>query len=725
LKNLKKYSAVLFYLLLLSPGLLIAVPDSLIYRIEPKNHDVNMAFNGLNFSFIFNNANKEHWLYHPSDQYRYALRNYNDSRWKELNSDFDLDEIDSTFKGIAWLRLHYKVSQELVGQIFMLRMSHHGASELFHDGKYLLSFGFVSKDPEKEISRDPRNTFFPLTMNDTLEHVLAVRYSNACYLKYANSFDVSRVGFTLRFFQFGDMADVITVLEYQRFFFIGISMFLFALALVHLMIYLFERSRKFNLYHSLFVICLALLFLFPVLQKVIETPVSTFRLYYYSDALIPTFFISVLTLLYNLFQKKLNKFYYLCLVCYILALIMKYVVGSGSGFFYVSLFFMMYVGSIIISIKAMRRNFRGAKIVGFGVLGVTLFMILSIVSLLIMQENGFVLAIILSIFGILSLPLSMSVYLAYDFAGANKTLKEQIGQIEELSDKAIREEQEKKLILENQNQMLEEQVKERTREITDQKEIIEEKNKDITDSINYAKRIQDAILVSREVKYRLFPNAFVLFKPKDIVSGDFYWFGGHNGKRLIAACDCTGHGVPGALMSMIGNNLLNQIVNEKAITEPSRILTELDGEMRKTLKKDDNPDSKDGMDVALLSFTSDKEMQYSGANRPLWIISNGKLEEIKATKISIGGDRYGEDFTFKNHAIQLQSNDTVYIASDGFADQFNSEDKKLMTRRFKEILLSIQHLTMPEQEKYLDEFIDKWRGKLEQTDDILVIGIRI
>jgi len=289
----------------------------------------------------------------------------------------------------------------------------------------------------------------------------------------------------------------------------------------------------------------------------------------------------------------------------------------------------------------------------------------------------------------------------------------------------LQEEQEKKQLLENQKQMLETQVKERTAEITEQKEIIEEKNKDITDSINYAKRIQNAILASKEIKYKLFPDAFVLFKPKDIVSGDFYWFAGKDGKRLIAACDCTGHGVPGALMSMIGNNLLNKVVNEKAVTSPNKILTEIDAELRKTLKKEENVDSKDGMDVALLSFSGDTEMEYAGANRPLWIIRDGKLEETKATKISIGGDRFGQQIEFVNHLVKLKKGDTVYIASDGFADQFNNNDKKLMTKRFKEILLGIQHLPMVEQEKYLDEFIDKWRGALEQTDDILVIGIRV
>ncbi len=704
---------------------MFAVPDSLVYKMKKDNHGLNVFLNGMNLNFVFKDNNKKFWIHTFSDNYKYALKNYDDSKWKKINSDFDLDEIDSTFKGIGWFRLHYRISKEFLGKTFMMGMSQNGASEIYNDNKFLISLGIVSKNPEIEIGKDPSNIYFPLTLNDTMEHVLAVRYSNAKYLRYAKSFDENQVGFHLRFYEMEDFFGMQTIGEYQRIFFIGISLFLFALALVHLMIFLFERSRKFNLYHSLFVGALSLLFLMPILHRLIETPLISFRLTYYSDALIPTFFISVLTLLYNLFQKKLNKFYYISFFVFILSLVLRYIVNDYYNFFYISLFFMMFIGCTIISIKAIRQNFRGAKIVGMGVLGVTVFMILSIVSLLVFQDSGLILSILIAIFGVLSLPISMSVYLAFDFAKANKTLTEQIIQIEDLSAQALKDEQEKKQILENQNQMLEVQVKERTAEITEQKEIIEEKNKDITDSINYAKRIQNAILASKEIKYKLFPNAFVLYKPKDIVSGDFYWFAGKDGRRLIAACDCTGHGVPGALMSMIGNNLLNKIVSEKAITTPDKILTELDEEIRKALKKDENIDSKDGMDVALLSFSSETEMEYSGANRPLWIIRDGKLEEIKATKISIGGDRYNVEMDFKNHIVKLEKGDTVYIASDGFADQFNNDDKKLMTRRFKEILLSIQNLSMAEQEKYLDEFIEKWKGGLEQTDDILVIGIRV
>lgn len=713
----------LFFLLFLGQ-VSLGVPDSLIYRIDEEKDNLNVAFNGSVLNVGLTLENYDFWLFSDKDDYRNALKNTDDSKWQLQSSDVRSYE-DSVFKGFGWFRLHYKGGKSLVGTTLMLRMTHFGASEIFNDGKFVTSCGLVSHKDKEEISLNPSAEFFPVYLADTLEHVLAIRYSNAKYSAYNDKYNAVLAGFILKIFTFDSMLDLVTLGESQRFYFTGISFFLFGLAMVHLMIFLFERSRKFNLYHSFFVFSLALIFLFPVIGHYVEVPVTTFRINYYTGFLVPTLLFSALVLLYNLFQRKHNKFFYLSFVVYIGALIMAYFFDNYSGFFYITLFFNVFIGATILSIKGIRQNFRGAKIVGVGVVGITVSTIISILSIVILQDSGLLLSIFFAILGILSLPLSMSVYLAYDFAAANKTLKEQIVQIEDLSEKAIREEQEKKQILENQNVVLEQQVKERTAEITKQKEIIEEKNKDITDSINYAKRIQEATLASKEIKYSLFSNAFVLFKPKDIVSGDFYWFAGKDGKRLIAACDCTGHGVPGALMSMIGNNLLNKIVNERAITGAANVLTYLDQEVRLTLKKEENIDSKDGMDVAMLTFSGTHELEYAGANRPLWLVRNGKLEEIKATKISIGGDRYGENIEFTGHNLKLQDGDTVYISSDGFADQFNNEDKKLMTRRFKEILLSIQHLSMTEQEKYLDEFIEKWKGGLEQTDDILVIGIRI
>jgi serine phosphatase RsbU (regulator of sigma subunit) len=263
--------------------------------------------------------------------------------------------------------------------------------------------------------------------------------------------------------------------------------------------------------------------------------------------------------------------------------------------------------------------------------------------------------------------------------------------------------------------------------INEMKLEIEHKHKEVMDSVNYAKRIQEAILPDRREILKYLPDSFILFKPRDIVSGDFYWFTQAGGKNIIAAVDCTGHGVPGAFMSMIGNTLLNQIVNEQEITEPAHILTQLNEKVNTSLKQNQlDSESRDGMDIAICAFNVEKaELEYAGANRPLYIVSNGVLKEIKANKFPIGGLDYDIPKVFTNHTVTLERADAVYISSDGYADQFNPEDSKLMTRKFKELLVSVAEKPMEEQGRFLGDFIDNWKGSVEQTDDVLVIGVKI
>jgi len=263
--------------------------------------------------------------------------------------------------------------------------------------------------------------------------------------------------------------------------------------------------------------------------------------------------------------------------------------------------------------------------------------------------------------------------------------------------------------------------------INELKLVIEHKHQEIIDSVNYAKRIQEAILPDRTEIQQQLNNSFILFKPRDIVSGDFYWFSHKDGKSIIAAVDCTGHGVPGAFMSMIGNTLLNEIVNEKGITEPGPILHRLNEEVNRSLKQTrQDSESRDGMDVAICSYDFNKmELQYAGANRPLYYVKQGQLEEFKADKFPIGGLDYDVPKKFNTRTFQLSKGDTIYTSTDGFADQFSPDDKKLMTKRFKELLVSIHDKPVEEQKAFLDNYIENWRGTMEQTDDILVIGVKV
>ncbi|MGZ6540052.1 MAG: tetratricopeptide repeat protein, partial [Bacteroidia bacterium] len=254
------------------------------------------------------------------------------------------------------------------------------------------------------------------------------------------------------------------------------------------------------------------------------------------------------------------------------------------------------------------------------------------------------------------------------------------------------------------------------------------KNKEITDSIKYAKRLQEAILPTNDFISGLFPQSFVLYKPKDIVSGDFYWFERWGDKKLFAAVDCTGHGVPGAFMSIVGFNQLNQAVNESGLSRPNLILNALNKGITKALKQTlEGSTVKDGMDIALCAFDQTKNiLEYSGAYNSLWYIRNNSLTEIKADKKPIGVFLGEELKPFTNHEIQLEKGDTVYIFTDGFADQFGGpKGKKFKYKPLQQLLLDNQHLSMQEQRDLLDFTIEKWKGTLEQVDDILIIGIKV
>jgi serine phosphatase RsbU (regulator of sigma subunit) len=256
--------------------------------------------------------------------------------------------------------------------------------------------------------------------------------------------------------------------------------------------------------------------------------------------------------------------------------------------------------------------------------------------------------------------------------------------------------------------------------------VIEKKNREILDSIHYALLIQQAVLPVKKDIYKALKDVFILYKPKDIVSGDFYFFHKNEKYIFIASADCTGHGVPGAFMSMIGSEKLKEAVLQS--TDTSEILKTLNKGIKTSLKQSDSYEStRDGMDIALCSIdTVNCIVKYAGANRPLWIIRKGQrvVDEIKATKKAIGG--FTEDSQhFETHEIKLQKGDTFYISTDGYADTFSVQDKKLTTKKFKELLLSIQDKSMQDQELHLENFIENWKGGAEQIDDILVIGVQL
>ncbi len=286
-------------------------------------------------------------------------------------------------------------------------------------------------------------------------------------------------------------------------------------------------------------------------------------------------------------------------------------------------------------------------------------------------------------------------------------------------------------LLKREKKILAHKVQLRTQEIMNQSKIIEAKNKDITDSIEYAKKIQDSILPSIDSIKKSLPESFIFYQQKDIVSGDFYWFAQKQNTTIIAAVDCTGHGVPGAFMSLIGNNILNQIINENNITDPAKILHHLnDGVIKALITSRTYGAAKDGMDIGICAINnSSNEVVFAGAMRPVYVCIEGQLKEIAGDKVAIGSDLsegIHKDFKFNNNKIEAKSGDVFYLSTDGYADQFGGEKgKKMMKKNFKNLLQHISHKAMHEQEKIVSDSFLEWKGNFEQVDDVLVIGFRL
>ena len=302
--------------------------------------------------------------------------------------------------------------------------------------------------------------------------------------------------------------------------------------------------------------------------------------------------------------------------------------------------------------------------------------------------------------------------------------------------------------LRREKRILEEKVKKRTLEVVKQKEEIEaqrdeieaqrdlatqqrdmitQQKQEITDSIHYAKRIQNALLPPDHIIKNYLSQHFILFKPKDIVSGDFYWMTEKNGKLIIAAVDCTGHGVPGAFMSLLGVAYLNEIVNKMETPKASELLDQLRQYVIRSLhQRETEGETKDGMDMALCIVDKKNQiLEFSGANNPLYLFRDGEIIETKGDKMPIGF-HIRDNQPFSNHNINFRTGDTIYLFSDGYADQFGGpEGKKFKYKPFKELLTKNSHLPMDEQQKILDETFIQWMGDLPQLDDVVLIGFKL
>ena len=259
-----------------------------------------------------------------------------------------------------------------------------------------------------------------------------------------------------------------------------------------------------------------------------------------------------------------------------------------------------------------------------------------------------------------------------------------------------------------------------------QKTDLELKNKNVTDSLNYAQRIQEALLPSEQYLKRYFDDSFIYYKPKDIISGDFYWIGENGNIIFVVAADCTGHGVPGALMSMIGHELLNKIINIDKISKPATILSLMSHDLENIFSREKNIGLviRDGMDIGICAVDSEKKkVSFAGAFFPLYILRDDKLVNLEGDKHTLGMNIHGLSYT--NREIEIYKDDMLYLFSDGYVDQFGgSENKKFMYRRFRYLLMTIYKFPVEDQKAILDENIKTWMGENDQIDDMLIIGFK-
>jgi len=279
-----------------------------------------------------------------------------------------------------------------------------------------------------------------------------------------------------------------------------------------------------------------------------------------------------------------------------------------------------------------------------------------------------------------------------------------------------------------------EEIETQRDEIEAQRDEVENKNvqialqnKEITDSIVYAKRIQTAVMPTESEILQIMPDGFIYFKPRDIVSGDFYWASQRKDKTIIVAADCTGHGVPGAFMSMLGISFLNEIVNEQEFPSAGEILNQLRQNVLNTLsQKVENVDMQDGMDIALVIIDKNEmHAEFAGAFNPMIIIRNGELHEVPGDRMPIGSHVFERE-NFKNNVIKIYKNDAIYLFSDGYVSQFGgADDRKFNSKAFRQLLLNVHSKPMQEQKQILDATLINWKGDKEQMDDILVIGVRV
>ena len=518
------------------------------------------------------------------------------------------------------------------------------------------------------------------------------------------------------------------ILNYSGYRNIALSSFFVAFGIIFLALFFAYKIKRENLFFSLFCFSISTVFLsinldanriIIILNLIFSVELISLLLAKIllekNKILLPLFIIGIILIFAPLFLQKKDGS-----------------INLVSWLLIIPLFLYSLISSFYTGYLGYSRKKEITLIIIWTSLGSISFLIISFII------KSQILEVFLLGIGTIIFPLTLLMLLGKRILDNHNILKhqllevenDQLIKIENLAIENLKKEREKQQILENQNKVLEENVIARTLELVKEKQTVEEKNREILDSILYAKRIQATILPPLNKIKQYFKESFVLYLPKDIVAGDFYWMETETDSDTIffAVCDCTGHGVPGAFVSVICSNALNKTVREFGIKKPSDILDKVSEivSFDLSLNNEEDDEIMDGMDISFCSFNYKTNiLQWAGANNPFWLIKKtGEFIEKKADKQPIGKSNNRRPFT--NHELQLENGDTFYLLSDGYADQFGGKDEiKFQRSKLKELLANIQQQPLNEQGITLMTTIKEWQGAIEQTDDICLVGIRI
>lgn len=670
------------------------------------------------------------------------------TKWVTVSASNCNDSVP--FNKIQVFRKLISVDSTLVGVTLTFIISHYGASSFFVDDHLIAKNGTPSDSEQDEIRIDPKHKNSTHTFFSTGTHTLIVQYSNHLDETLIDQFNGACNGFEMLVCR--TSSDQAQGLNKSGLFAMGFMVvigILIALSLLHFLIYLLYKEKRSNLYFSLFTFSFAILIILFELSSRSNSPELLILSYYLRWRMLCPVFYFLLLLVYSVVKSKNDekwRRYTNRISAVLIGLLFLVPALNGTIVFFILVVYLttacFVTGTLLGTQKRVKGD--GLQIVKFGfqifIYFAGIYFIISNFFKVSLEHGswGEIFVFLVLCLGILSIPISMSVYLAYTFAKNNKDLALQLAEVEKLSALTIEQERQRKILLEKQNEELEMQVKLRTSEVVAQREELAEKNKEIIDSINYAKRIQNTLLAHKDLLNDHLGEYFIYFNPKDIVSGDFYWAANRylssktqineegrqaSGSEIffLAVCDSTGHGVPGAFMSLLNIGFLTEAINEKEIVEPGEVFNFVRQRLMDNISKEGQ---RDGFDGVLIAIEKGKnEIKFAAANNRPVLVRRNELVELESDRMPVGAGE--KKNSFNTYTLRTEPGDTLYIYTDGFADQFGGpKGKKFKYKHLNEFLLAINSLPVEMQKDELQKMFEQWKGDLEQVDDVCIAGIR-